>query len=412
MTRSAVRVRWIGMAAAVLTLLVAAGCGGSQVSTSSTVGDRGAERPDVSASDERGGTRSPATRTASAGRTAAGHDRILFQSIAPGGGDTLYTMRQNGSGVQQLPLEVPGSAISPDWSPDGKRITFTVQASDTQSIWTARADGKNARELFHCAGECLGTDYPAWSPDGRSIAFTYAKSPPTSAGPPSATSIRIIDLQSHDVRVIARGTFPSLIDFARWSPGGGRLVVQRDRFSPSGDETGCRIEIVRVRDGHIRPLTSYERFGFHPDWSATGKLLTFDTYDLLAYGDSAPGPSNLFTIRPDGSRLRQLTHFELRGNRVSAATFAPDGAGITFTYQVNGRRAAGTISERGGAIRTVPAEYGGPVTHPRLSPPSSSSVPARRPGPVPDARPDDRLDRVHGGVMTGSAIRSAHEERP
>jgi TolB protein len=299
---------------------------------------------------------------------SSGGGRILFQSFGPGGGDTLYTMKQNGSDVRRLPLRVPGSAISPDWSPDGERITFAVQVGESQSIWIADADGTNARELFHCAGRCLGTDYPAWSPDGESIAFTYYNSkPPPTAGPPSADSIRVIDIESRRSRVVVRSKFPKLVDLARWSPNGRRLVVQRDRFSTDGRETGCRIEIVRIGDGQVRPLTPFGRFGFHPDWSSEGNVIAFDTYDLLAFGDSAPGASNLFTIRPDGTHLRQLTHFKGTGKRVSAATFTPDGNRVMFTYQVGGSRMAGIIANRGGAIKTVPTDYSGPVTHPRLS---------------------------------------------
>jgi Tol biopolymer transport system component len=300
---------------------------------------------------------------------AAGSARILFQSLAPSGGDTLYTMKQDGSDVRQLQLRVPGSAISPDWSPDGKQVAFVVEAGDSQSIWIANADGTKARELFHCAGACLGTDYPAWAPDGKRIAFTHANAtPPPTAGPPSGTSIRVIDVRSRKVRVVVRSKLPTLVDLARWSPDGSRLVVQRDRFSAGGTETGCRIEIVRVRDGQVQPLTRYAQFAFHPDWSSRGNLIAFDSYDLLAFREGAPGPSNLFTMRPDGTGLRQLTRFKVGGNRVSAATFTPDGKRIMFTYQVGRARKAGTIASQGGAITTVPTTYVGPVTHPRLSP--------------------------------------------
>jgi Tol biopolymer transport system component len=310
-----------------------------------------------------------ATATRVASTPPGAHDpRILFQSLLPGGGDTLYTMRQDGSDVRQLPLDVAGSAISPDWSPDGKRIVFAAETGDTQSIWTARADGSGAKELFHCGDGCLGTDYPAWSPDGRSIAFTYLVAPESPAGPPSQSAIRVIDLGSQKVRTVVHSSFPLLVDLARWSPDGRRLVIERDRFSSDGSETGCRIEIVRVRDGHSRPITPYSQFGFHPDWSAKGDLITFDTYDLLAFRDDAPGPSNLFTIAPDGNDLRQLTHFQTGGNRISAATFTPDGARILFTYQTGHHRSAGSIASTGGAVQTIPTSYGGPVTHPRLSP--------------------------------------------
>ena len=297
------------------------------------------------------------------------YPRVLFQSLAPRGGDTLYTMAQDGSDVRRLQLNVPGSAISPAWSPDGKHVVFSVEVRDTQSIWTADADGKNAKELFHCAGACLGADYPAWSPNGRSIAFTYYDANPApSAGPPSADSIRVIDLESRKVTVVIRSRFPRLVDLARWSPDGARLVVERDRFSSDGNEDGSRIEVVRIRDGQARPVTSFSRFAFHPDWAAQGNLLTFDTYDLLAYREGAPGASNLFTVRPDGTQVKQLTHFEQGGNRVSAATFTPDGRRIMFTYQVGSSRRAGVVARSGGTITTVPTSYGGPVTHPRLSP--------------------------------------------
>jgi TolB protein len=309
-----------------------------------------------------------AVTAASARGGASSGGRMLFQSLAPGGGDTLYSMNQDGGDARRLQLKVPGSAISPDWSPDGKRVAFAVQAGDSQSIWTADADGRNARELFHCARACLATDYPAWSPDGRSIAFTYLNAdPPPAAGPPSGDSIRIIDLQTRKVRIVVRSKLPQLVDLARWSPDGTQLVVERDRFSSDGSETGCRIEIVRVDNGQVRALTSFAQFGFHPDWSSNGDLIAFDTYDLLAFGESAPGASNLFTIRPDGTRPRQLTHFKAGGDRVSAATFTPDGKRILFTYQAGGSRKAGVIGSAGGAIETVPTAYSGPVTHPRLS---------------------------------------------
>jgi hypothetical protein len=66
--------------------------------------------------------------------------------------------------------------------------------------------------------------------------------------------------------------------------------------------------------------------------------------------------------------MRQLTHFQTGGNRVSAATFTPDGARILFTYQTGHHRSAGSIASTGGAVQTIPTSYGGPVTHPRLSP--------------------------------------------
>ena len=226
------------------------------------------------------------------GASAAGGPRILFQSLAPSGGDTLFTMAQDGSDVQQLPLSIPGGAGSADWSPDGKRIAFVVQAGDASSIWIADASGKNAKKAVHCAGACLGVDYPSWSPNGQSLAFTYANAnPPPVAGPPSGASIRVIDLRSRKVKIVIQSKFPQLVDLARWSPDGQRLVIERDRFSANGNQNGGRIEVVRVSDGQAHPVTAFSAFAFHPDWAKHGNLITFDTYDLLAYRDGAPGAS-------------------------------------------------------------------------------------------------------------------------
>ena len=107
---------------------------------------------------------------------------MLSESLAPRGGDALYTMAQDGSDVRRLQLNVPGSAISPAWSPDGKHVVFSVEVRDTQSIWTADADGKNAKELFHCAGACLGADYPAWSPEWEVDRFHLLRREPGSVG--------------------------------------------------------------------------------------------------------------------------------------------------------------------------------------------------------------------------------------
>jgi Tol biopolymer transport system component len=299
---------------------------------------------------------------------ANGAPRILFQSLKPGGGDTLYTMRQDGSDVRRLRLGVDGSAISPDWSPDGRRVVFVVPNLDgVQSIWVADADGANARELIPCRAGCLSLDYPAWSPDGNSVAFThYDADPPPTAGPPAADSIRTLDLRTRRQRVIARSSFPQLLDLPRWSPDGTQLVVQIDRFDPDGNETGSRIAIVNVRSGRVRALTPFSRFAFHPDWSSRGNLIVFSTYDFFV-DPPAGRTSNIFTIHSDGSHERNLTRLATGNVRVAQPTFTPDGKSITFTYENESGRHAAFVAVNGGRIRLVTTRHPGPVTHPRLS---------------------------------------------
>ena len=65
------------------------------------------------------------------------------------------------------------------------------------------------------------------------------------------------------VRVVATSKLPLLIDLARWSPDGKRMVVERDTFT-NGNQTGRRIEIIRVRDGRVTPITPFSQ-GMPPD---------------------------------------------------------------------------------------------------------------------------------------------------
>jgi hypothetical protein len=50
----------------------------------------------------------------------------------------------------------------------------------------------------------------------------------------------------------------------------------------------------------------------------------FATHPLVAFNFD-PVVSNLFTVRPDGSGLRQLTHSTTSNHRATQAHFTPDG---------------------------------------------------------------------------------------
>ncbi len=82
-----------------------------------------------------------------------------------------------------LPQEPGTVSLDPDWSPDGKYITY-VQAAEpeedisgaegvasweqTRTLWVADADGKNARQIKEAG---TGIKRPLWSRDGAHIVY-------------------------------------------------------------------------------------------------------------------------------------------------------------------------------------------------------------------------------------------------
>jgi dipeptidyl aminopeptidase/acylaminoacyl peptidase len=76
----------------------------------------------------------------------------------------IYLVPIGGGEPKQL-TKGTGSATSPRWSPDGKKIAFVTG----NQIWVMDADGDNKDQVTKIS---TGAGGPVWSPDGRWIAFT------------------------------------------------------------------------------------------------------------------------------------------------------------------------------------------------------------------------------------------------
>jgi Tol biopolymer transport system component len=114
-----------------------------------------------------------------------------------------------------------------------------------------------------------------------------------------------------------------------WSPDGKRLVFEFAN-SATGDPPHAHALFVVNADGSgLQQITPWGlNAGGRVDWSPDGKLILFRAPAKTDRG-------NVYTIAPDGSGLRQLTHYPAPTPVVSTGSFSPDGKWVTFAKSAN-----------------------------------------------------------------------------
>ena len=146
----------------------------------------------------------------------------------------------------------------------------------------------------------------------------------------------------------------------------------------SGEDTltGSSIAIIDAdgpSDQEPRILTDPALLATHPDWHPNEDRIVLGTRGLGDFQDVWLA-TNLYTIRPDGTDLRQVTSYGNREVRATFPTWTPDGQEIVFSYVEPttgdlsgdwGHRQLAFIKPDGSGLRVVPGVNG---VEPRLRP--------------------------------------------
>jgi Tol biopolymer transport system component len=253
----------------------------------------------------------------------------------------IFTIRGDGTGQRQLTRAPRGFVDGyPSWSRDGSRLIFTRCGPKSPcAVWSVRSDGSAATRLspFCPRGArtppCVDDSGAALSPDGRKIAFHRF----SGRGLPALV---VTDARLLRPRRIALGELPA------WSPDGRRLVFIRLNEPGTGllplngralfvaDADGTNVH--RITPWNLKPAAD------RPDWSPDGKRILF--LRNPTNGDfGSCSRCNLYTVRPDGTGLRQVSHFPTGTQVLQAGSFSPDGSSIVFATT-----AAATPGSNGG----------------------------------------------------------------
>jgi Tol biopolymer transport system component len=293
-----------------------------------------------------------------------------------------------GPGLKEAPVPLPGGEIGylrrdgtgqglayaggrsgpkgadirvPSWSPDGKEVvysrfsgrspseplrvfskdsklelystTFLASVSNSGRIATMRYDGhaadlvvidenKPAHAILHRDTLILA---PQWSADNKQIVagvgrftgfldFTVGNKKPSTPVNGGA-QVAILNADGSGYRELTSGANNNA--FASFAPDGARIV-----YRTLGPE-GMGLRIMKLADKSVTKLTAaWDNF---PLWSPKG--------DRIAFVRRMGQDFQIFTIKPDGSGEKQLTH--VRGNHAHLA-WLPDGEHLLFTSSMKG----------------------------------------------------------------------------
>lgn len=97
-------------------------------------------------------------------------DRLVYRSSDRSAEQHVFSMRPDGSGVRDLTARWRATALGwPDFSPDGRRVAFSVGMAFDSELFVMRADGSRPRSITDCREHRKGFIEPTFSPSGGSL---------------------------------------------------------------------------------------------------------------------------------------------------------------------------------------------------------------------------------------------------
>lgn len=213
--------------------------------------------------------------------------------------------KRYGLAVNTLPTAFPA------FSTDGSRAAYSPGFSFGNTLVVADGNGANVMEIYTTGanGGVIGS--VAWSPDRAALAVEIGG---YFQRPFETTQIAILDSDGANFRMLTHGADSS--GFPAFSPDGEHLV-----YRVLGDKNGLRV--LTLEDGSVTELTDgWDNF---PAWSPRGDRIAFTRHDGKSF--------EIYTIRPDGTDLQQLTY---TGGTDAHAVWSPDGEWLAFVSSRQG----------------------------------------------------------------------------
>lgn len=265
----------------------------------------------------------------------------FFQSNKEGSKGNVFVMNPDGSEAKQVGQSGVRPDYYPNWSKDGKKITFESYRRGGWRIWITDPDGSNARRLDN-----VGRDYefdPTFDADGSHVLYSRGG------------DIYKVNVKSGKTSRVVRtkDKYESQPD----------VSIHNEVLYVSGDQSGSNIIKKSLNDGRKTIMTNGEHIDLSPIWS-------FDAREIIFYSDREGG-FELFIMNSDGSDVRRVVSDEmLKNNGIQRgkflkldegwnhclqykASFSPDGKWIAFSANTWLSREIFIISKDGKSLQQV-----------------------------------------------------------
>ncbi len=273
---------------------------------------------------------------------------------------------------------------NPEWSPDGKWISYSGRIGDKSGLIVARPDGSDKRYL----GPLEETNAPlpttgrttVWSPDSKQIAYVSATPGPESADAtgdpivitrylykPTAAEgnthfndnkrlhIFVVDVATGKSRQLTNGVhYEHSID---WSPDGREIAYVSNRAQDDDQFFNYDLFTLDPTTGESRQLTATESAEYRPHYSPDGKSIIYEaTKRGLTDRETTMEDTHVWVMDGDGKNRREVGQ-ELDA-RQGEPQYSSDGRWIYFTAQERGDVHLYRVPASGGKAEEVVKERG------------------------------------------------------
>ena len=300
--------------------------------------------------------------------------------ISPDGQWVAYTVREqdfenkksetrvwmvSAKGGEPIPMTQKGtSAGNPQWSPDGKYLSFSGSRNGSKSqVWVLDRRGGEAQQVTHIEQGISGY---SWSPDGSRLLLTIQDKDPNESDDPRPYVIDRLQfkqdyvgylnrLRTH-IHVYTPGDSSAVQltqgDFdhsgATWSPDGKSIAFVSNRSDEPDSNFNTDIWVVSAergeKEGGLIQVTKNPGADSSPSWSPDGKSIAYTTSvqpEKIWYATT-----HLAITASDGSGTPRLLTQSMDRN-ISDPDFSEDGRTIYFSIEDAGDQQLASIRTDG-----------------------------------------------------------------